>query len=282
MARFLETTLRHENTLVIAALVLVVLMAAAYTLAGIGMEMSAISMTFGDMDEMGDMSEGSMNAMPMPGGWSDLRFLTMFLMWWLMMIAMMLPSAAPAVLLYASVLRSSGLVGSTACPTIIFAGSYLLVWAGFSLAATAAQLGLEASGLVSPTTMILIAEPAGAMVIFAAGIYQFTPLKTLYLTHCRTPAEFIARHHRPGTIGALNLGMLHGAYCLGCCVALMALLFVGGVMNIFWIFGLAMFVALEKLTPFGESISKIAGLALTAWGFWILIGALLSIGSMTG
>ena len=125
--------------------------------------------------------------------------------------------------------------------------------------------------MISPTMMMLVAGPAGALVVVAIGIYQFTPFKYRCLSFCRAPAEIIARHHRPGSFGALRLGVLHGTYCLGCCVALMALLFVGGVMNLFWIIGLAAFVALEKLSPSGDVLARIFGALLIGYGVTLLV-----------
>ena len=266
MTGYFEAALRRERAVVAGTLALLVLISAIYTVAGIGMEMSAISMTFGSIDGMNAMAVGSMKAMA-AGSWSATKFLMIFLMWWLMMIAMMLPSAAPAVLLYAAVLKRSRPDASMPRPAIVFTGGYLLAWAGFSLAATIAQWGLDAYELVSPSMTMQVGNQAGALVAIAAGAYQFTPLKDRCLTLCRSPVEFIARHHRPGLLGALRLGTLHGAYCLGCCVALMALLFVGGIMNLIWIFGLAGFVALEKLCPGGHITARVAGTFLMAFGF---------------
>lgn len=263
MAKLLESALRHERPVIIGTLTLLILIAALYTVAGVGMEMSAIAMTFGSMDTM---AMGSMKAMA--SDWSWAKFLLMFLMWWLMMIAMMLPSAAPAILLYASVVRCSA---ATPRLALVFTAGYLFAWAVFSLAATSAQMWLEASGLVSRSMMLLVGGPAGAIVLIAAGIYQFTPLKERCLTLCRAPAEFIARHQRRGVYGALRLGALHGAYCLGCCIVLMTLLFVGGVMNLLWIVGLAVFVALEKLGTRGRIFTRIGGGLLVGFGIakWI-------------
>ena len=136
--------------------------------------------------------------------------------------------------------------------------------------AVASQWALEAAGLVSATMMTLIDTVPGALLLIAAGVYQFTPLKAACLSQCRSPAEFITRRKRPGTSGAFVMGLEHGAYCLGCCWFLMALLFVGGIMNLYWIVGLAALVALEKLTPFGVIAGKIAGAALIVWGGFVL------------
>ncbi len=186
-------------------------------------------------------------------------------MWWEMMAAMMLPSAAPAILLYARVRTSRGEAAAIAPPWLFLAG-YLIAWGGFSLIAALGQLALVNSGLVGAmdlraTTPVLV----GAALV-AAGAYQLTPWKDACLGSCRSPAQFLARHWRPGASGALRLGLLHGAICIGCCWLLMILLFVGGVMNLAWVALLAGLVAVEKLLPGGAWIARIAGAAMIAAG----------------
>ena len=180
-------------------------------------------------------------------------------MWAVMMVAMMLPSAAPAILLYARVHRHA--VPGKAPPTLAFLAGYLACWSGFALVATALQFALA-----SPMSMALESRWASGALLIAAGLYQLSPLKLACLDHCRSPAEFLSRHYRPGLWGALRLGLLHGTYCVGCCWLLMLLLFVGGVMNLLWIAGLTLLVAAEKLLPGGVWIGRIAGLALVAFG----------------
>lgn len=180
-------------------------------------------------------------------------------MWVVMMVAMMLPSAAPAVLLYARVHRHA--VSGKAPPTGAFLAGYLACWSGFALLATALQLAAA-----SPMSMALESRWASAGLLIAAGLYQLSPLKDACLNHCRSPAEFLSRHYRPGPWGAARLGLFHGAWCVGCCWLLMLLLFVGGVMNLLWIAGLTLLVAAEKLLPGGIWIGRIAGLALAAFG----------------
>jgi len=180
-------------------------------------------------------------------------------MWAVMMVAMMLPSAAPAVLLYARVHRHA--VPDKVPPTLAFLSGYLACWLGFALAATALQLAVA-----SPMSMALESGLASGALLIAAGLYQLSPLKLACLNHCRSPAEFLSRHYRPGAWGAARLGLFHGAYCVGCCWLLMALLFVGGVMNFAWIAALTVIVGVEKLAPRGEWIGRAAGLALVAWG----------------
>jgi predicted metal-binding membrane protein len=180
------------------------------------------------------------------------------LMWWLMMAAMMLPSAAPAILLYARV-RESRSSESIAAPAV-FATAYLLLWLVFSVVAAGAQ------SLLAGPAMTIGGTAVQSTLLIAAGVYQLSPLKSACLRQCRSPAQFLSQHWRPGRWGALRLGMLHGAYCVGCCWMLMALLFVGGVMNLWWIVALALLVGVEKLAPRGDWIGRAAGIALIAWG----------------
>lgn len=266
MTRSVEAALRRDRFLVIGALALVVLIAGAYTVAGVGMEMSAISVTFGSTGDAGSTAMGAMKAMSAGSGWDWSRFAPVFLMWWLMMIAMMLPSATPMVMLYLLVLRRADPGRPAARSAFAFSAGYLLAWAGFSLAATGAQFALETTGVVPNAAMMPVGGLAGALVAIAAGAYQFTPVKDRCLTLCRDPAGFVARHHRPGLSGALRLGALHGAHCLGCCGALMLLLFAAGVMNLYWIVGLAVLVALEKLGPSGRPLARAAGAILIGLG----------------
>lgn len=183
-------------------------------------------------------------------------------MWFAMMIAMMVPSAAPTILLYAQAHRQS-VSSAGPPPTAAFLAGYLVCWLGFSLLAAALQWWLEASAIASPVTMALESYEARAAILVGAGFYQLTPLKDACLGKCRSPAQFISRHYRPGTLGALHLGLVHGAFCLGCCWLLMALLFVGGVMNLAWIVALAGIVVVEKYGPPWAS-GAVAGLLASA------------------
>ncbi|MGH6833826.1 MAG: DUF2182 domain-containing protein, partial [Methyloceanibacter sp.] len=184
------------------------------------------------------------------------------------MVAMMLPSASPMVLLYARVARQAERQGHTAnAPAAIaaFASAYLALWILFSLLATAVQWGLEHLGALSAMMSSRVALLSGGL-LMAAGLYQLTPLKAACLSHCRGPAQFLAAHWRPGVRGAWRMGLAHGLYCIGCCAVLMLLLFVGGVMNLLWIAGLTLFVAIEKLAPFGECAAKAMAALLVAGG----------------
>ena len=181
------------------------------------------------------------------------------LMWWLMMMAMMLPSAAPAILLYGRVREMRGADPAIAQSWVFLAG-YVCVWLAFSVAAAVLQ-----RAITGPSMALADGRLAGAVLV-AAGAYQLSPLKSACLRQCRGPAQFLSRHWRPGTAGAIRLGILHGAFCVGCCWLLMALLFVGGVMNFAWIAGLTLLVGIEKLMPGGEWVGRAAGVALVGWG----------------
>jgi predicted metal-binding membrane protein len=183
---------------------------------------------------------------------------SLVVMWWLMMVAMMLPSAVPAILLYARIRQRNE--GKAISATWIFLAGYLAVWLLFSIAAAVGQ------NLLTGPSMALDNGAAQAAVLIAAGLYQLSPLKSACVSQCRSPAEFLSRHWRPGRTGAMRLGLLHGTYCLGCCWLLMALLFVGGVMNLLWVIALTIVVAIEKLAPGGQALGRAAAAALIAWG----------------
>jgi predicted metal-binding membrane protein len=194
-------------------------------------------------------------------------------MWWAMMIGMMLPSAAPMTLTFSTVNRRRRELGTPWVPTAVFVSGYLLAWGAFSVAATAAQLGLEHAELMAP--MAGLSSPlAGGLVFVAAGLYQLTPLKHACLRRCRSPLAFVLEHWRDGTAGALRMGVEHGAWCLGCCALLMALLFVGGVMNLLWAAAIAAWVLLEKVLPAGELMARGAGGLAVAFGVWMMARAL--------
>lgn len=186
-------------------------------------------------------------------------------MWWLMMAAMMLPSAAPAILLYARVREQRNASGAIAQSWVFLAG-YLGIWLLFSVVAASAQMLL-----LGPSMAVRGGIVEGA-VLLAAGLYQLSPLKSACLRQCRSPAAFLSRRWRPGWTGAARLGAEHGAYCVGCCWLLMALLFVGGVMNLLWIVALTVIVAVEKLVPGGQLFGRVAGVALAAWGVLRIAG----------
>ncbi|MEW6248320.1 MAG: DUF2182 domain-containing protein [Nitrospirota bacterium] len=248
VTRPIEWVARHDRIVVVAALGAVVVLAWGLLLAGTGMDMPAARAG----EQRADA--GSLG-----------RFLALWLMWAVMMVAMMLPSAAPTILLFAALTRTRA-SGSPLPPTAGFAAGYVLLWGVFSLVATFAHLALEHAALVSSamraTTSVLI-----GLLLVAAGIYQWTPLKHACLRHCRSPVHFVTRHWRAGLGGALRLGLFHGAYCVGCCWALMGLLFAGGVMNVAWVAALAVFVLLEKTTVLGTRVGRaLSGAGLVVAG----------------
>jgi predicted metal-binding membrane protein len=183
----------------------------------------------------------------------------LILMWWLMMVAMMLPSATPAVLLYARVRRVRSGDATIAQPWVFLVG-YLAVWLFFSVIAALVQWLLTGPSMMNSSRL------AEGAVLIAAGLYQLSPFKSACLSQCRSPAQFISRHWRAGSGGALWLGILHGAYCVGCCWMLMGLLFVVGVMNLLWVVVLAVLVATEKLVGHGDWLGRAAGVGLLLWG----------------
>jgi predicted metal-binding membrane protein len=185
-------------------------------------------------------------------------------MWWAMMIGMMLPSAAPMTLTFATVNRRRRELGTPYVPTAVFVAGYLLAWGAFSVAATAVQwaLGHTASPL------------AGGVLFVAAGLYQLTPLKHACLRRCRSPLAFVLEHWHEGTAGALRMGAQHGVYCLGCCALLMALLFVGGAMNLAWAAAIAAWVLAEKLLPAGAALARGAGVMAVLFGAWTIAQSL--------
>jgi predicted metal-binding membrane protein len=193
----------------------------------------------------------------------------MFLMWAVMMVGLMLPSAAPMILMITMVNRRKQSRGRDITSPGVFAAGYLAVWTAFSLAATLLQWLAQRSGALTPM-MATTSAVTGGIVLVAAGVYQWTPLKTRCLRHCQSPLHFISTHWRDGAAGALRMGWWHGLYCLGCCWFLMGLLFVGGIMNLVWIAGLTVFVLVEKLWP-ARWISATSGLALVVWGAVVIL-----------
>jgi predicted metal-binding membrane protein len=194
------------------------------------------------------------------------------LMWWVMMIGMMVPSATPMILLFGNVQRRQLAAESPALRVALFTASYLLIWGLFSMLAAGAQLSLTRLALLAP--MDLTAMPwLGATLVAVAGVYQLTPLKNACLRRCRSPAEFLSSHWRPGNLGAVRMGIEHGGYCVGCCWLLMGLLFAVGVMNLLWVVAIAAFVLVEKLAPRGETIARLSGAALLVLAGYLLLGA---------
>ena len=279
----LESVLRRDRLVVVIALVAVIVLSWVYVLTGAGMDMSAFEMTrMSQPVGMSDSNKSSMQGMSMEstavsgmmvtGGWSVGYAVVIFFMWWVMMFGMMLPSAAPLLLLFARMMRKEKKKGAPYVPTGVFALGYLVMWAAFSAIVTGAQWSLESSGLLSGI-MVGTNAVLGAALLIAAGVWQLTPLKNACLRHCRSPIGFLSAYWRPGRAGAFRMGLVHGAFCLGCCWFLMTLLFYGGVMNLYWIIGLALYILIEKLLPAGARIGQLTGVILIAWGATLLFYA---------
>jgi len=261
-ASLLGYLLRRDRIVGIAALMLFIVLAWSYLLQGAGMPMDASAMAHMAMDMDMDAAQA----------WTVGYAWIVFIMWWVMMIAMMLPSAAPTILLYGLVQRRQAVRGGSPASSAAFALGYVAVWGAFSLLATALQWQLQQLSLMS-SGMVLTSAALGGLILVAAGVYQLTPFRDACLRHCRGPVEFLGRHWRPGVAGAWRMGIQHGLYCLGCCWVLMALLFYGGVMNLYWIIGLTLYVLLEKLAAGGARISRVASIALIVWGVVVLAAA---------
>lgn len=222
------------------------------------------------------MPAGGMASMAMPGlagvGGSGAPGRAWLIgMWSVMMVAMMLPSAAPMILLFVGVTRRRKQEGRPAVPAAVFTLGYLLVWIAYAAIAGTAQWELNRRALLSPAMASASPLLAGGLLI-AAGVYQWLSLKAACLSHCRSPIGFFSHEWREGVGGALLMGVRHGTYCVGCCWLLMALLFVAGVMNLLWVAVLAGFVLLEKLVRGGPFLGRVAGAALVWWGLWVLWG----------
>jgi predicted metal-binding membrane protein len=225
------------------------------------------------MPGMDNLDMGAMSASPAMtmAAWNPRHFGFLFAMWTVMMVAMMTPSVASMVLIYARVGRQTRAQGMPFAPATWFAGGYLCAWAVFSLVAAFAQYELERRMVLSPAMRLADKYIAGAVLVLA-GLYQWTPLKDVCLANCRAPFSFIQQHggFQPAAAGSLRLGLQHGMYCIGCCWFIMALLFVGGVMNIAWIVLLAAVVIGEKLLPEGRFLARGIGFAAMAAGIWMI------------
>jgi predicted metal-binding membrane protein len=236
-----------------------------------GMDMGAGASATADMAGMG-MSDIGSSLAPAFRSWAPADFGFMFAMWSVMMIGMMTPSVAPMVLLYAAAGRKAAESGAPLASAGWFFAGYVAVWIAFSAVATLSQWALSSLAFLTPM-MATGSAVFGGAVLIAVAIYQWTPLKDTCLRACQTPLVFLASHggFRREPFGAARLGLAHGAYCLGCCVALMALLFVGGVMNLLWIAGITILILLEKIIPTGRLIPRISGALIGVAGLWVLL-----------
>lgn len=243
---WIERMLRRDRLIVLTSLVTAILLAWAYLLAAPGMQTSV---------------SGAMPEMEMQGGPGFAARFLMFIMWWIMMTAMMLPGAAPMILLFSAITRKRRELASPYPPLAFFILGYLLVWGGFSIAATLAQGALSETRIFHPSLRITSPYLNGALML-GAGLWQLSPVKRTCLRHCRSPVHYLTTHWRMGSAGALRMGAGHGVFCFGCCWFLMTLLFVGGIMNPYWIIGIAAYVLLEKLAPKGEAFARVSGAVL--------------------
>jgi len=254
-----ENVLRRDRVVVLSGLAFITALSWAYV--------TSLASDTRNMDMGMEMS------MPRMQAWGVADFGLTFGMWAVMMVAMMTPSAAPMILMFAGVNRRRRKQQVSYVPTSVFLAGYLVVWAAFSVLATAAQWGLHAVSLLSPA-MAITSPVMGGVLLVAAGIYQWTPLKHACLRKCRSPLGFVLNEWREGRWGAFLMGLKHGGYCTGCCWSLMALLLVAGVMNLLWVAAIAGFVLLEKVAPAGDWVGRVVGVVLAGWGAWMVAGLL--------
>jgi predicted metal-binding membrane protein len=258
----LENLLRRDRAIAAAGIVTLAVLAWA-----------ALVSLHRDMIAAGQSMSGTMAdtmVMPSASPWSGAALAALIGMWAVMMVAMMVPAVAPVVLLYAHTMRRRMALREPAVPAAIFLLGYLTAWVGFSVIAGALQWALHAAAAVSPMTMRATPTLAGLLLV-GAGLYQWTPLKGACLRHCRSPLHFFSTEWREGSRGAWIMGLRHGSWCVGCCSALMLLLFVAGVMNLAWVALIAAFVLVERVAPAGVLVGRAAGVLLVLWGGWVLV-----------
>lgn len=254
----IEKVLKRDRLIILASLLIITALAWSY------LAILAVSMT----DMISSNSTDMMKIKP----WSGIDFILMFLMWAVMMVAMMIPSAAPMILLFSMFNRKMREQGHQFVSTYIFIAGYIFVWSVFSLVATLLQWQLEQAALLS--SMMVSSSPIlGGVILILGGVYQWTPIKRTCVKHCRSPVQFISSNWRKGIFGAFIMGLEHGVFCLGCCWVLMALLFVGGVMNLMWIATISIFVLVEKVVPSGDVIGRLSGFLLVATGIFLITQA---------
>jgi predicted metal-binding membrane protein len=251
---------------VLAGLGLIVLLSWAYLI--------YLARDIAAMMNMSHAGLGMEMAMPTSQPWGIVDYVLMFIMWSVMMFAMMTPSAAPMVLTYTKISRGQQAALKPVWGTAVFFFGYLLIWTAFSAVATLAQGVLHAATLLSP--MMETTSPVlGGIILIAAGVFQFTPFKYACLSHCRTPLGYFMTEWREGKWGALIMGIRHGIFCVGCCWLIMALMFVAGVMNLFWIAVISAYVLAEKALPGGHKVSWGIGALMLGWGVWMIAALLL-------
>ena len=258
----LESVLRRDRVVVGAALAALVIVAWLYLV----YLAAAMSHMAPDMASM----PGVATAMR---PWSGLDVVALTAMWIIMMVAMMTPAAAPMILVFATIYRRRAAQSRPAIPIAVFLLGYLAVWTAFSVVAALAQAALHAAAMLSP--MMAAESPllvGGLLVV--AGLFQLTPLKRACLATCRSPISFVMTRWREGRWGAFAMGVRHGLYCLGCCWALMLLLFAAGVMNLLWVAVIAVGVLIEKVVPRGDLVGRVAGVVLFVVGVWLIARSL--------
>jgi predicted metal-binding membrane protein len=264
----LATLLRRDRAIVAAMLGALIALAWAYIL------WLAADMQMGGMDMTGFrmIPAGAGLMMPVTAPWELIEFAFVFAMWAVMMVGMMTPSVAPLVLLYARVGRQAAAEQQPFAASAWLVLGYVLMWIGFSFIATLAQWAIERTGWLT-SAMESASGVFGGLTLIAAGLYQWTPVKDACLRQCQVPLQFIQRHGGfcGEALGSLGLGARHGIYCIGCCWALMALLFVGGVMNVLWITAIMILVLTEKLIPADRLISRLSGVGFLAAGVWLIV-----------
>jgi len=218
-----------------------------------------------------DMSQMSVVAVVKPymKPWTTMDFFLMFIMWLVMMFGMMVPTVMRAALIFSGIARKAKGQGYVVAPTFIFVSGYVVIWSLYSVVATVAQWRLTQAALLSPM-MVSSSDVLGAILLVSAGIYQLTPIKNICLKHCQQPFQFLSKAFQKNH-GAFHAGIIHGAYCLGCCWVLMGLLFVVGVMNLLWAFSITLFVLWEKSILSSMVVSKMSGLLMICFGLVYII-----------
>ncbi len=256
----LELIIKRDQTIVLSSLGAAVVLSWVYLVHLAG--------------RMADMPEAVEVAVAQLRPWSAIDFGLIFLMWTVMMLGMMGPSAMPAVLDFAASSHKQQEHGHALVSTGVFALGYIVVWTGFSLLATGLQWGLHSAALLSPM-MVSTSPLLGGGLLIVAGVYQWTPILNIFLERCRNPLELIMKGWSRGS-SAFVMGMENGTNCLGCCMVVMALLFVGGVMNLLWVAAITIFVLIEKAVPYGDMTGRISAVALMLAGLFVIVQSLIT------
>ncbi|MEH6543891.1 MAG: DUF2182 domain-containing protein [Porticoccaceae bacterium] len=252
-----QSVLRRDRWIVLAGLVSITALAWLYVT-----DMAI------DMDGIMNMpTSGDVLTMTRSVHWTASNFVLTSVMWVVMMVGMMVPGASPMILMFTKVNHKQRENDEPFVPTVIFVAGYITIWSVYSVATAGLQLGLQDADLLSPILTSTSAIYSGITLV-VVGLYQLTTIKNACLRHCQTPLSFLTTSWRDGYSGAFRMGLSHGAFCVGCCWALMALLFVGGVMNVLWGVAITIFVFAEKLMQPGPMFPRISGGMLVAWGIW--------------